>query len=288
MAAVTMDLILSNAGDANFRAWGKAISDRFAAFGWAKTADTGQIDWATVLAPTSTNQIRGYEVWRMNDALQAQAPVFLKIEYGSSAAIMSGPSLWFTLGTGSNGTGGLTGQVGTRVVQYLYNEASTTTAYRCIFSGDAGRFNMCLGLTRDSSDHFLWINIERSKDAAGADTGEGVHRCGRAYNGQHSQFLPVSGPIPPNEGDIGCVGPGAGAGSTGADVMLYPVFPFNVKMLNPVRGAVGYVKSDITQDFQVQASIYGLNQTFYVVGHSVYGPMLRGTTTNNGLALRYE
>jgi hypothetical protein len=288
MAAVMMDLILSNSSDASFRGWGKAIGDRLAAFGWARGADTGQIDWATVAAPTTTDQVRGYEMWRMNDALQGQAPVFLKLEYGSGSNNSHGPGLWLTVATGSNGAGTLTGQVGSRVQQTFWGQASATVPYRCVFSGDAGRFAMCLGINRDDVGTFIWLDVERSKDAAGADTAVGVYRCGRGYNIAHAQFLPMSGPIPPNENEIACVPPSTGAGMVGMDVVLYPVFPLNVRVLNPVRGVVGYLKTDLAHDYTVQASLYGLTQTFYVVGHSVYGPLMRNNTAYNGVALRFE
>lgn len=293
MAAAMMDLVLSNTGDANFRTWGKAVSDRLAAFGWVKTADTGQIDWATVTTPSAYNTARGYEVWRMADALQAQAPVFMKLEYGSgSGGSPAALGIWITLGTATNGAGTLTGQVGTRVQFSFSNEPSSTVAYRCVFSGDPGRFGMCLGVNTENANVYLWVVVERSKDAAGADTAEGVYRCGASWAGWQSQFLPMTGIVPANENNLGCMGPGAGTGMSGSDVVLYPIYPFNIDMKPPIRGAAGYFKSDLPQDYTVQGSIYGLTQTFYTVGHQVTGPFSRpgGSSGNvwNGLALRYE
>lgn len=288
MATHMADLILDSSTDANFREWGKAISDRFAAFGWVKSADTGQIDWSTVTTTTSSNSVRGYEIWRMADTFQATAPVFLKIEYSTGgSSYPQEPKIFVTLGTGSNGSGGLTGQVGTRVVQGFYGSPSATTRYRCVFSGDVNRFNMCLGVNTGSGYYHLWLNVERSKDASGADTAEGAIRMGSSYSGgAHQHFLPMSGTIPPNENTIGCMGPAAGTGVSGSDVILYPIFPFNADMKNPVRGAVGYFKADITQDWIIQSAIYGIPQNFYIVGYEVPGPMVRGA--NSGLALRYE
>jgi hypothetical protein len=283
-----MDLILSNTGDAAFRGWGKAISDQLAAFGWVKTADTGQVDWTAVTAPTGTGQVRGYEVWRMNDALQAQAPAFLKIEYGSSGAITAGPGLWLTMGTGSNGGGTLTGQVGARVAPYLYDQPSPTQAYRCIFSGDPGRFAMALAINRDIDIRAMWLDIERSKSAAGADTAEGVFYCGQSVAATWSQFVPMAGPVPPNDNIIACLAPMAVSSSMGQDVQLYPIYPYNARPLNPIRGAAAYYKGDIVQDSVIPVTIYGTTQTFYTAGHQVYGPMLRVGQAYQGVALRYD
>jgi hypothetical protein len=293
MAAVTMDLVLSNSTDATFRGWGKAISDRLAAFGSVKTADTGQIDWTTVLTPNTSSQMRGYEVWRMADALQAQAPVFMKIEYGSGGLTVA-PGLAVTLATGSNGAGTLAGQVGARVALVTSTDM-TTAPWRCVFSGDPGRLGFCLAVNKDDPSNCTWLVVERTKDASGADTAEGVFRCGMATISPHQQLLPFTGIIPPQEMSIGCMGPGAGTGALGSEVVLYPINPFNIEMKNPIRGAAGYFKADIPQDYTVQGNLYGLTQTFYTIGHAVCGPFTRPTggysgsgATWNGLALRYE
>ena len=290
MAAVTMDLMLDSSTDANFREWGKAISDQLAAFRWVKTADTGQIDWSTVTTSTALGSVRGYEVWRMNDTLQATAPVFLKIEYstGTGSGNAAAPRIFVTLGTGANGAGTLTGQVGARVEHRFFTSAGATTRFRCLFSGDPSRFDMCLGITTENNNQSLWLDIERSKDTAGADTAEGVVRIGGGYISDHQQFLPMTGSIPPDETNLGCLAPANGTGTTGTDVILYPIFPSNRELKNPVRGALGYFKSDITQDWIVQVSLYGIPHNFYVVGHAVEGPVSRSTNSVDGLALRYE
>jgi hypothetical protein len=94
--------------DANFRAWGSDLSAAFAEVGLVKTADTGQIDWVTVLRPTTTDTAAGYEIWRYTDS-----SVFLKIEYGTQNSSGT-PGLWLTVGQGSNGSGTLTGAVSAR------------------------------------------------------------------------------------------------------------------------------------------------------------------------------
>jgi hypothetical protein len=98
---------IAHANDANFRAWGSDLSAAFAEVGLVKTADTGQIDWVTVTRP-GISTAAGYEIWRYTDS-----SVFMKIEYGTSngAAV---PGAWLTVGTGSNGSGTLTGTVSDR------------------------------------------------------------------------------------------------------------------------------------------------------------------------------
>ncbi|MCB1713466.1 MAG: hypothetical protein KDH96_13660, partial [Candidatus Riesia sp.] len=69
----------SSSTDALFRDWGSKLSAAIQAVGLVKTGDTGQINWSTVTVGTG---IRGYEIFRFNDSLQATTPVFIKIEYG--------------------------------------------------------------------------------------------------------------------------------------------------------------------------------------------------------------
>src|SRR6186997_665737 len=100
----------TNSSDANFRVWGAYISSKLLAGGMVQTADTGQINWTTVLTPTGINTYAGYEIWRFADALQASAPVYFKIEYGEGSNV-DGPAVRVKFGTGSDGAGNLTGNV---------------------------------------------------------------------------------------------------------------------------------------------------------------------------------
>jgi hypothetical protein len=101
------------ANDAEFRIWGVFLSDSMQSAGWTKTADTGQIDWTTVARAAGTNTSQGYEI-RKSPTQAGYTDFYLKIEYGSAASV-SLTSLWITIGTGSNGSGTLTGVVSSRV-----------------------------------------------------------------------------------------------------------------------------------------------------------------------------
>jgi hypothetical protein len=93
--------------DASFRAWGGDFHAKLAAVGLVQTADTGQINWATVTRP-GTNTDGGYSVWEFDDSLQGSAPVFIRFDFGTGSNA-SRPSIKITVGTGSNGSGTITG-----------------------------------------------------------------------------------------------------------------------------------------------------------------------------------
>ncbi len=111
MAATTLQLAPTNDTDANFRLWGKAISDILLAGGMVKTADTGQIDWATVTKP-AVGIFAGYEMWRSDDATigNGLSNFYLKIEYGSAGGNLF-PRMRVTAGWATNGAGSLVGIV---------------------------------------------------------------------------------------------------------------------------------------------------------------------------------
>lgn len=116
--------VLDHTSDAAFRAWGSELSTNIAATGMVQTADTGQINWVTALRP-GVNTAGGYEIWRFSDST-----IFLKIEYGTSTGA-NFPQMWSTVGTGSSGTGTLTGQLSTRsIFTTQLSPASTVVAYQ--------------------------------------------------------------------------------------------------------------------------------------------------------------
>jgi hypothetical protein len=125
--------IIAHGTDADFRAWGADYKTHLAAIGCVQTADTGQINWATATRPTTpVNTAAGYEIWRFNDALQATAPIFFKLEYGTggstNAAVGSqAPGMWLTVGTGSDGAGNITGVVSVRRQLHTTSSGTSTT-----------------------------------------------------------------------------------------------------------------------------------------------------------------
>ena len=70
---------VANNTDANFRLWCDFINDVLTTAGWVNTADTGQINLVTVTAPVAASTKQGYQIWRMNDALQSTKPCFIRI-----------------------------------------------------------------------------------------------------------------------------------------------------------------------------------------------------------------
>jgi len=280
--------------DANFRLWGKALSDAFAAVGLVKDTDVSQINWTTVAKPTGTSTMMGYEIWRFDDSLQTACPVYFKIQYGSGSASANYPGLILQVGQGSTNTGTLTGTLAT--ASTFGSGTSSATKYSCFVSSDKGRINVAMFTGSGVTIPFAFY-IERSKDDTGANTSLGVNIVVFGTSGSSTgvvtqQYLPAIGaayPVTPMISFM-CAMPASGAGSYGGYVGLYPIYPNLGYAANPDMGALVYFTGDIASPgAAIIVSLYGTNHTFITLGvTSPSGSALNGNTTSHSLAVRYE
>lgn len=172
---------MHNATAADFRTWGKAVSDAFAAVGLVKVPDTGTIDWATTPGPGATTPggtgiVAGFEIWRFQDALQPTHPVFIKVEYGSIHHATF-PGMWVTIGRGTDGAGNIAGVLAPRRAA----EGSTGTSGVAPTSiepiyvssdGSSLAFSARIGAGSTAVRMPAFV-IERSRDHAGVATATG-------------------------------------------------------------------------------------------------------------------
>lgn len=168
------------ASDATLRAWGSELNAKFAEVGLVQSADTGQVDWATI-TKQSVNAIIGYEIWQFDDALQSTYPIFFKIEYYMGSVNTGYPPMFYlTVGTGSNGSGTLTGQTSTRrLMSYPGNWTASTASwpsYLCHTEGFAGL--IFKAATSGLQTGVFAFSITRSCDqTTGAINGKGFAVC---------------------------------------------------------------------------------------------------------------
>ena len=173
MAKQTISAAPIQTTDAEFRAWVTAISNGFQAL-FTKVTQSGEINLSTVSMPASANTSQGFEVYRFNDSLQATAPLYFKIEYGSTSLAVT-PGCWLTVGKGADGSGTITSVLLARqLVFYPYsNSASFYNSY--IGSGDGSclifsLFPSAPGIGAQGS----YCVVERSRDSNGNPTAAGV------------------------------------------------------------------------------------------------------------------
>ena len=255
--------------DANFRAWGLYVSTQLAAVGHIQTADTGQINWTTVSNPGATNTYAGYEIWRFADALQATAPVFIKIEYGESATI-DAPSMRIQFGSGSDGAGALTGNLSS---QYLFTCAPVAGACVVHGSGSTNRFVMCAGYTA-AGGFGMWGGWERSRDANGDVTAEAVLFMSNGLGSASSTSVNAKqvvvwsttlGTLTASLTVAPAIFPLGATATTGAQTIVAPVLFNKGVFMNPGLNFVGYFTENISPTGTPSVYMYGASHTYYAL-----------------------
>lgn len=258
--------IWNNVSTANFRAWGLYVSTQLAAVGLVKTADTGQIDWTTVVAPGGVDTYMGYEIWRFNDSLQATAPVFIKIEYGSSGTA-SAPGVRIQFGSGSNGSGTLTGNLSS---QYPSAVVSITTNAVVVGSGNTNRFCIAAGFTL-TGGYGMFFGFERSKDAAGNDTAEAVLAVFSnvsASTAASTRYYIVWSTTLGNLGvhtqiSAPALFPPGATAAAGSQVIVCPILHSKGIFMNPGMNFAGYFTENIAVNGTPSVYVYGASHTYY-------------------------
>ena len=236
--------------------------------GWVQTTDTGQTAAGSFGTTQSANTSLGYQIWRMNDALQSSYPVFVKFEWGggAQAPFTYAPAMWVTVGTGSNGTGTITGILGAGRTE-IQNGAGSATAFPCYASGTTSRFNI-LNFVSSATSVAFYVGIERSKDATGADSNIGVivQYVGNAIS---TQFLPFTGLTRAAQTAFTHglpTGLGSMADGTGKFAAL-PIIPFGqYGGQHPGIQLYAYYGGDMPSLNILTMNVRGTNRTYFAAG----------------------
>lgn len=287
MALSTFSTPPSQATDAAFRVWGKAISDALTAVGVALSGDTGQIDWATVVKPAAINTSQGYEIRVFSDALQATVPIVIKIEFGSAAAATT-PALWITVGIATDGAGTWTGAVTTR--RQLIGTDYSATSWANRVTGDTNRVALWTWTDAGYSSYARYFSIERTHDAAGVDTNEGFTLLcgyGAVANVQLVVFLFGTGVVS-TETLLPALLPSVGTGASGAAVALYPIFPTKGVYLDPLANVLVAFQATVTPGTQISFTYYGSTKAFMPLNNNTTVSGVRGSVAGTCYLVRNE
>ena len=231
-------LLTSNTYGANsgnttmFRAYGTAISNAFANAGWIQVDTNSAINWTTVVANGSAGVYSGSEVWRMNDALQNTAPIYVCVNYGTGSG-GNRPALAITVGHSSNGSGGLCGALSSNVVMQTGVVISST--YPCYFTGSNNYIIFCMWLT---SAYALVFSIERTHDSNGDDTAEGALITWIMNGSYAQQFWNITTGGAPAETSVGAFIQGIAQTGVPPKFNWYPVWFSKGTFLNPSKNII--------------------------------------------------
>lgn len=279
--------IAPNTDDATFQSWVSAIDSAITALGLVVTGDTGQINPATVARPTAGNYA-GYRMYRFADALQAAAPCFIKIEYGISANTGSAGKLAITVGTGTNGAGTLSGQVGSRRLSDVTALPEAGQDAHCYFSGDTGRLQFALYAT-SANGRVIAFSVERSKDTSGTRTGDALIAQAMNWNTQGGDVIGSPGVLSTATVFGMAAPPSDTTAVNGADVICFTAYPPPRFSRYALQGFVGFLSADISVGTQFSCDPDGNGaHTYIALTTFANSTPASGVNTNSRYAIRYD
>lgn len=285
MATRITALNRTNATDADFRAWISEFHNALTAFGWVQTADTGQINYATAVHPTTSGANVGYAIYRMNDSLQSACPVYLKIEYGSTTQSAE-PGIRITLAIGgSDGAGTLTGfKTG---VLYLNNNNGATGVSNMLTAGTSSSFRYCWGWA--GANTMTGFAIERDVDASGNETSNGVNLVLTwGSNSSNSYFLDnPAQTVAPVESRWYALISAQASQSAGGNTGVSPVRCVYGQFRNAMKTVMLFAKADFTDQSTQSITHYGASHTYKMIVPAS-NSTINGINTACGIAYLWE
>lgn len=292
MATASFSSAPINTAVANFKTWAKGLSDALKTAGMLTLeSDSGNIDWAGVVALPANDTDAGYEIYRFADSLQATDPVFMRINYGLAGGASKYCSVEIIVGTGWTNGGTITGAATTLTLTGGTTNATNYNSY-VSSAGNRLQFFMFAGAATGVPVP-LCFSIERLKDDAGADIAGGVNILGAwAATTYSQQFLPTTGaafPTTPFTAPI-CAAPPVGNGQYGTKVGVYPVHPFLGYLANPNLGTLICFRADLTAaGSTISITMYGTAHT-YMICDINSSKTINGNAAPNYIAplMRYE
>lgn len=301
MTTATTNTVIDHTTDAGYRAWIIDYHNLISAAGLVQTADTGQVNTATVTRP-AVNTSNGFATWRLPDS-----SLYFRFDYGTD--FTNFPRILLRVGTGTNGTGTLTGQTSTQ--QVITADVSTSssiastvtnyTSYCCVTNDFFGVHWKAgaLGGTAGGAGRALgaWY-VMKTVDNTGAATSIGymVIRNSWHQTGGSGQVLfqsirlsATSATYALTESGMLPYGLPSSSLNQAGDTIVWPVWGAFPQVL-PMLHVVGVRNSEITTLSTFSTAIVGgTSHTYISTGNqgNIYAEP-QGSNTNFGLAFLWE
>jgi hypothetical protein len=281
-----------------------------ASSGMVQTSDTGQLNPASVTVTVATSQVyAGYLVFRFSDALQATAPVFIKVNVyvaGSNPPGSVGVDYTIEVGTATNGAGSLQTNYCAFATWTHYSTPASSGQYDAAvrpwyWAGD-GSFLTWVAMAESSGTSYTgkgFFCIERTRDVTtGLPDGAGILITESGVNGSSSVTTfrncnliyarPVAGKTV-TTGGRALILPWVTSHVVGSDVYLAPCIGDLPEAKAQMVGQIGLYAADMTFLAQFAATIGGTSRNYLHLGAmAVQSPIGAQTGMNGSLAVRYD
>lgn len=282
MAIQTYTTLIAHDSDAAFRAWGLELSAELTAVGLPKSADTGQINWATVSRPGSAYSFAGYEIRYLNDSLHATKPCYIKFEFGNNYTTAV-PAVKITCGSGTNGAGTITGVMFTALVvstdNLLTDVVTARATYICTKDGYFGiSFKQKAML---SNTGMFFFAVERSIDASGTPNDAAFYFYYSTASGNIVYRKTYIGSEVSDVQSVVLIPGGATSSAVGADVQAFVHYGFQ-PTVRQVPDLLSYFPSEIGAETTFTATPIGVTARTYLALGAPY------TINSASIAMRYE
>lgn len=271
MTTQSWSTVIDHTTDAAFRTWGAELAAKFAAAGLTQTADTGQINWASVTRAGTTSDA-GYEIYFLTGALHSTAPIYLKIYYGTGGSTTN-PRLRLEVGTASNGTGTITGTAKTAatIIGISTAPTSTVTAYQSWLCATNGHVSLVWKTGASSVGYAIaGFAVCRTVDSSGAFTATGALVTFGASSAsnvpiyQSLTYSPAKAFVATNATGAQCLVPGAETnsvvGSTNQAFLFWMLSPQVV----PIPGLCAVYTTEASEGSTFTAALVGATSRTYI------------------------
>lgn len=293
MTTHTIDTPVNHTTDAEFRTWINEFETLLTTVGLVVHTDTGQLTLASATRPTSANTYAGFRIYRFNDALQATAPIYIRVDFGSGAFTTT-PAIKVQVGSNTNGAGTLTGVVSSVFTSFsnsvLTNPGITNRLSLAAHGAGYAWIVFKHGMLTGSGAGFGFV-VTRTADGAGDPTALGFQVYGMIANTDSSgraQYMLYTGSVGTQQVPS-CLIPGGFTSSVvGTDLQFWKHYVATPRVrCNP------YVLTSNTADspFNVSRSLAVVGstpRTYIFVGISIGSTMAINGAIGNGLMLIWE
>ncbi|WEE79468.1 hypothetical protein LZ683_08945 [Comamonas testosteroni] len=269
------------------KVWITALYNNLVACGLIQTADGGQLDPSTIASVPASGGYFGYWVFRFNDSMQSNKPVFIKFApfIGSHGGANSG-GVAVTVGTGTDGSGNITG-ASTGEMNYFNStagaqrvEATVSTPSYAIHG--EGHFTLCAHANVRKNDYntfcMSFLSITRTLDAQGKPTADGliVRRPWTSYDNNsviapknlicHKALLGVSvgnwnSLLTPWIG-------GQAAASAGGNTQIQRTYYLD-PTIKPDQALVLYWNAAVTTGDEFEVAVDGIPRKYIALGNNI-------------------
>lgn len=283
--------------DATFQEWATELFNKLVAVGLVQTADSGQLATPVVASIPGSSTAAGYWVFEFDDAQQSTAPIFLKVEVGTHSGSTS-PRIRFTVGTGSNGSGTLTGTALTTTRVACGNSPQTSnTGWQSLMCHTEGFFGFCWKMQSSSDALFM---VCRTSDSSGIPTATGAmvvwgsSNSGTLTATQALRFaataVAYAARTAVDQTALGMNPQCRDSSAVGGDTQAYLGYTVTPQV-SPLIGMCGVLDSEVSDASTFTATLVGATPHTYVACTyfgGPFGPVAVGTTGGLKFAMLWE